>query len=45
MIKRRFGEDFATKISANIEVKAQEISRKDNKGGKRKPRENKGERN
>jgi hypothetical protein len=44
MIKRRFGDDFATAISSNIEVKALEIVRKDAKGGKRKPRENKGER-
>jgi hypothetical protein len=37
MIKRRFGEDFATKISANIEIKAAEVARRDNKG-KRRPR-------
>lgn len=38
MIKRRFGDDFATKISENIEIKAAEIIRKDAKGGKRRPR-------
>jgi len=43
MIKRRFGEDFATKLSANVEIKAAEVARKDNRGGKRKPRENRGE--
>ena len=36
MIKRRLGEEFATAISANLEVKAQEVARKDAKGGKRK---------
>ena len=36
MIKRRFGEDFATKLSGNIEIKAAEV-RKDAKG-KRRPR-------
>lgn len=42
MIKRRFGDDFATSISANLEIKAHEPNRKDAKGGKRggKPREN-----
>jgi hypothetical protein len=47
MIKRRYGDDFATQLSANLEIKAIEIVRKDNKGGRRKPRENrenKGER-
>lgn len=44
MIKRRFGDDFATAISANLEVKATEVVRKDAKGFKRRPRENKGER-
>jgi hypothetical protein len=44
MIKRRFGDDFATAISANLEVKATEVVRRDAKGGKRRPRENKGER-
>lgn len=42
MIKRRFGEDFATAISSNLEIKAHE-ARKDAKGGKRRPRENKGD--
>ena len=37
MIKRRFGEDFATKISGNIEIKAAEVARRDAKG-KRRPR-------
>lgn len=44
MIKRRFGEDFATTLSSNLEVKAAEVARRGDKGGKRKPRENKGER-
>lgn len=44
MIKRRFGETFATTLSSNLEVKAAEVARKDNKGGKRKPRVEKGER-
>jgi hypothetical protein len=44
MIKRRLGDDFATAISSNLEVKAPEIVRKDAKGGKRRPRENKGDR-
>lgn len=43
MIKRRFGEDFATAISSNLEIKAAE-SKKDAKGGKRRPRENRGDR-
>jgi len=38
MIKKRFGEDFATKISANIEIKAAEVPKRDAKGGKRRPR-------
>jgi hypothetical protein len=36
MIKRRLGEDFATAISSNLEIKAAEIARKDAKGGKRR---------
>lgn len=42
MIKRRLGDDFATSISANLEIKAHE-ARRDAKGGKRggKPRDNK----
>lgn len=41
MIKRRFGEDFATKISGNIEIKAAEVAKKrDNRGGKKNPKEN-----
>jgi len=44
MIKRRFGEDFATAISSNLEVKAPESNKRDAKGGKRRPRENKGDR-
>ena len=38
MIKKRFGDDFATSISANIEIRAADVTRKDNKGGKRKPK-------
>lgn len=38
MIKRRLGEDFVTAISANLEVKATEVVRKNAKGDKRKPR-------
>ena len=44
MIKRRFGEDFATAISSKLEVKAPESNKKDTKGGKRRPRENRGDR-
>jgi hypothetical protein len=44
MIKKRLGDDFATAISSNIEVKAPEVARKDAKGYKKRPRENKGER-
>lgn len=44
MIKRRFGDDFATAISSNLEVKAPESNKRDAKGGKRRPRENKGDR-
>ena len=43
MIKRRFGETFATTLSSSLEVKAAEVARRDNKGGKRKPREPRGE--
>jgi hypothetical protein len=38
MIKRRLGDDFVTAISANLEVKATEVVRKNAKGDKRKPR-------
>jgi len=37
MIKRKFGEDFRTKLNDNLEVKA----RADGKKEERKPRENK----
>ena len=43
MIKRRFGEDFVSKLSGSIEIKAAEVARRDGKGGKKKPRENRGE--
>jgi hypothetical protein len=43
MIKRRFGEEFHTAISSNLEVKAPEAVRRDAKGGKRRPRENRGD--
>ena len=36
MIKKRFGEDFATKIAANLEVKANEVAKKDVRGGKQR---------
>ena len=52
MIKKRFGDDFANSITANLEVKTQEAVKRDAKGkgrkprgeykGDRKPRENKG---
>lgn len=52
MIKKRFGDDFVTSITANLEVKTQEAAKRDAKGkgrkprgdfkGERKPRENKG---
>jgi hypothetical protein len=35
MLKARFGDDVANKLSANLEVKATE-SRKDNKNNKRR---------
>ena len=48
MIKKRFGEDFATKISGNIEIKAHEVVRRDARGGQRQrrggPRQDRGER-
>jgi hypothetical protein len=44
MIKKRFGDDFATSINANLEVKTQEAVKRDAKGKGRKPREFKGER-
>ncbi len=37
MLKKRFGEDFATKIAGNLEIKAAEV-KKNNRDGKRKPR-------
>jgi len=37
MLKKRFGEEFATKIANNLEIKAAEV-KKNNRDGKRKPR-------
>ena len=36
MIKKRFGEDFAAKISANIDIRANEVAKKDVRGGKQR---------
>lgn len=38
MIKRRYGEEIHTKLSANLEVKANEVAKKQNKDNKRRPR-------
>jgi len=43
MIKKRLGDDFASKLSDNLQVKVTEVAKKDARGGKRKPRENRGE--
>ena len=43
MIKRKLGEDYAAKLSASLEVKVAEVARKEVKGGRRKPREGRGE--
>ena len=40
MIKRRMGEDFATKLGANLEIKSAEVAKKEARGGRRRPREN-----
>ena len=45
MLKKRFGEDFATKLSGNLEVKLTQVVKKDVRGGRqRKPRGDRGER-
>lgn len=47
MIKKRLGEDFATRISSNIEIKAHEVVRRGERGGRgqrRGPRGERGER-
>ena len=36
MIKKRFGDDFANKIKDNLEVKANEVAKKDARGGKQR---------
>ena len=36
MLKKRFGDDFANKISSNLEIKANEIAKKDVRGGKQR---------
>ena len=41
MLKRRCGEDFAAKLSQNIEIKAHEVARKGEGRGKRRPRDEK----
>ena len=38
MIKRRFGEEFHTKINQNIEIKAAEVTKKNARDNKRKPK-------
>ena len=38
MIKRRFGEDFHTKITQNLEVKAAEVAKRNARDNKRRPR-------
>jgi len=45
MIKKRFGEDFATKIKDNLEIKANEVVKRDVRGGKpRRNNNNRGDR-
>ena len=34
MLKKRFGEDFANKINGNLEVKANEVIKRDVRGGR-----------
>lgn len=36
MLKARFGEDVVKNLQDRLEIKATEVHRKDNKGGKRK---------
>ena len=36
MLRARYGEDVLNKLGGNLEVKATEVQKKDNKGGKRK---------
>ena len=38
MIKRRFGEDFRTKLNDNLEIKAAEVAKKQGRDNRRKPR-------
>ena len=40
MLKKRFGDDFVSTISSNLEIKAHEVVRRDNRGGRgqRRPR-------
>ena len=38
MIKRRFGEDFRTKLNDNLEVKAAEVAKKQGRDNRRKPK-------
>ena len=44
MIKKRLGEDFAAKISGNIEIKANEVVRRDARGGRGQRRAPRGDR-
>jgi hypothetical protein len=41
MIKRRYGEEFHTKISENLEIKAIELKQRNARDGKRRPRDGK----
>lgn len=36
MLKSRFGEDFVNRLSGNLDVKAPEASKKDNRVNKRR---------
>lgn len=38
MIKRRFGEEFHTKLNENLEIRAAEVARKQGRDNRRKPR-------
>jgi len=38
MIKRRFGEEFHTKLTGSLEVKAAEVAKKQGRDNRRKPR-------
>lgn len=39
MLKRRLGDDVASRLSGNLEIKAPEVTKRDARGGRRRPRE------